>query len=1492
MERIRRKLALFLVLTMFACMFSVSEGGGVYAQAGGRIVNMKCEDETNPIGVDSASPRFSWQMETDETGWEQSAYRVLVAADADFSGLVWDSGKQKGASSIGIKYGGQALEASRVYYWKAEVWDQNGGRVSSEVARFETGLLDGDGWAGAEWIQVGTSLKQPAEEQGPLTYCFEADFQIEKSAVSPVFQAAGKSDFLMWQFQADGGRLYFRPHYKVGGGYVLIGQDDVSAYLSGDAKAAQRLKVEVKNLQIDTYLNGHLISTITEKTLNGMRLSGAVGDFGFRVTDNGQESGWLDNIRLTGYVDGGQAETLAEYGFDDGVNPFTDGSVRDGRLYMSNESASEVVALRQTGKDVPDDLHYTVEADITCQEGAASIVFNAANTKNFYLFQLNKDNDDGKVWFKPHTWKNNGFAIYGSHVKDATELVGGAEAFKTVPAHIKIDVTALEIKTYINGTLLDTFPFKETQGIAPVPGYIGIRSSDTERFTADNLKMTDLSGRIPKVVYDYTFDDPDDNPFLFGSIENGVFEANGDGVLLPPLGSPTFRKEIELRRDSPVVSARLYTSALGVYETYIDGERAGHETEDGIRYDELKPGNARPGERAYYTSYDVTGMLRGEARHTISATLTSGWYTGQIAKPQGKEEAFLAKLAVTYENGETDVFCTDRTWKSTLTGPVLMGDIYQGEVYDGKADLSYRLTEYDDAAWYYADRNDEFDGEITSQMGAAVRIREDLTRQAQSITVYEGVTGADETKYGKINVVGRYTDGEAFVLQPGQKAVVDFGQNFAGWDEICLEGERGTKLKMRHAEILNDQEGLKSRMNDGPEGSLYTKSLRTAKAEALYFLSGVGVETYHSSFTYYGFRYSEISADRPVTIHGLRGLVVTSVMRDTGRIETSDESVNRLYSNIRWGQYSNYLSIPTDCPQRNEREGWTGDTQVFAVTASYNADSKAFLTKWMADMRDAQRDEPGAPLDGAYPDMAPGYGYMGELGWADAGIIVPYQVYKMYGDTDIIEENYASMQKYIDVYLAKSEKKGGGRHYGDWLSYESNDDEIRAMLGVLYYALDADYMSKMAAALGKADDAERYRRLFETEKAYFTENYVRADGALKRSEQSVNAMALYVDILPDEKSYEAVKKTLLDNIARNGNKLQTGFLGTAVLMQTLSKIGASDVAYKLLLQRENPSWLYSVDQGATTIWERWNSYTVEDGFIDNEMNSFNHYAYGVVGEWMYSYMAGILFDEADPGFKHFLLSPQPDRSLTYVNSSFDGPYGTIVSNWEYKNGSFLYTAAVPPNTSATVCLPLESGGDTVLVNGAPLKTGKGIQSVERKNGKAVIEVGSGTYRFQVIAEGAFVPVSGIEDLPDSAVAGVDLHLTGTVKPAGASVQDIVWTVKDAGTTGAVIEGESLRASAPGTAVLTAAIPSGSAVGSPFTREFTITVKAKTVLKGDLNGDGKVNISDVMEACKVLARKSAGQPPTEEEIDRGDLDGNGTVNITDVMGICKKLANKA
>ena len=987
-----------------------------------------------------------------------------------------------------------------------------------------------------------------------------------------------------------------------------------------------------------------------------------------------------------------------------------------------------------------DETVYTVDFDFIIDKNVQGFCFGMQSSGTFVMWQINAATDS-RVLLRPHFKENGNWTAYPGgpgnvQAVDISAAVGyNAATVIGKKIHERIEVSGRVIKTYFGPdtehlTLASTYTHS-----AEIPlGTVGFRhdgQSGYEVARYDNITVRDGAGNL-LISDDFSSGEIDYIGNEAAVLEDGMLKIGGGGrsaewILLRDAsdGLPVYRRSLTPRAD--LMSAKLYTTALGVYETYINGQRVGRLYEDGhVEYHELKPGYTQPWKRVFYNAYDVTRLLKAGEENVISSVVTSGWWTGDVAANRGDRTAYLCKLLLQYADGRSEVVTTDMNWRTAHASPVSMGDIFHGEIYDARVDTSFMLPGFDDSHWERASLYTAFQGEITAWSGSFITVREDLQRDAEALSVYKGVTGARSGEYGKVNTLATYRDGDAICLGVGETLLVDFGQNFAGWEFFTVEGERGTALTVKHGEMLNDGNGATARGNDGPEGSIYNENYRSARSLTQYILKGEGKESYHPSFTFHGFRYIEIRADKPVTVYAVKGQVVTSVAGETGTLTTSDADVNQLVSNILWGMYSNYLSVPTDCPQRDERQGWAADTQVFAKTGIFFGDSKSFLMKFVEDMRDAQHD------NGNYPTTAPRtrFDEPGTLGWADAGVIVPYYLYLMYGDTSVITEHWDSMERFM-AFLETTGKWGGSTLHGDWLAYESNDEGQKRILGVSYYAWVARLMSEMAIAIGKDAEATEYLAVYEDEKAFY-QQFVRPDGTLTRGEQSVCLYALYLDLLPNEESVKAVTKQLTDNIARNGNRLQTGFLGTAIIMPTLTKIGRSDLAYALLLQHDNPSWLYSVDQGATTIWERWNSYTLEKGFGDVGMNSFNHYAYGTVGAWMFESMAGINADPTAPGFKRVILAPQPDVRLS-VNAAYESAYGKIEAASKVEGGVWTYTCTLPANTTGKVMIPAKVGA--VLVGGKA--TGEltlsadGIQLLEEADGVLIFDAVAGSFTFTV-----------------------------------------------------------------------------------------------------------------------------------------------------------------
>ncbi|MFE9650722.1 family 78 glycoside hydrolase catalytic domain [Streptomyces sp. NPDC006365] len=854
-------------------------------------------------------------------------------------------------------------------------------------------------------------------------------------------------------------------------------------------------------------------------------------------------------------------------------------------------------------------------------------------------------------------------------------------------------------------------------------------------------------------------------------------------------GAPMLRKQAALKNRSHVSEARLYISALGVYEAHVNGRRVTVPQDGGTTIELLPPGWTNYDARVNYMTYDVTDLLTREPAVTLAVVLGNGWYNGRVSdgstyySKDGNALAVKAQLLIRYADGtsQTVVTTPDGGWKATDTGPHRADDIYDGQTYDARKELpGWTAHGFDDSGWSDVERvafDDKYpDVQLLAYPGETARFMPRWDRRPQSITVTTGVTRQDRSPNGKGRIVvdpaRTVTDSAKAASAPvtigsGETAILDLGQNMVGVARYSLRGPAGARVEFRFGEVLNDD----SAGADGPEGSVYRANLRSAKATSTYVLKGDrNGETHQDSLTFYGFRYASVTATETVTITGLTGKVATSAIRETGTVRTNDPDINQLASNIRWGQRGNYLWVPTDCPQRDERLGWTGDTQVFATTGLYNADAGVFLSHFQDTVVDS------AVIYGAdtaqFTGVAPGGRYNfpgGGSGWADAGVIVPWTVWQMTGDVTVVRDNWPAMTRYLDWIRQQTGDScfGQGSLTGDWLAPQKTSAQL---MSDVYYGYVARLMAQMARAIGRTADGEAYERLFGRIKQAFITKYLRTEGDRVTVKSSLGeASPIEPGADPNEKTEdnsqsallwvlklgfyetEAQRRTLVgllaDNIGNDEaykaahpsstrvryaeNTLSVGFLGVNVLAPVLTDEGRADLAYKLLHQDALPSWLYSVRNGATTVWERWNSYSEDAGFGPVSMNSFNHYAYGAIMEWMYAYMAGIARDPDSPGFKRFLLQPHidPTGRITWVSGSYESPYGEITSEWRVEDGGgvLMYEAAVPANSEATLRLPATSA-DAVREGRTPLARVEGVRFLGHADGVASYRIPSGRYR--------------------------------------------------------------------------------------------------------------------------------------------------------------------
>lgn len=800
-----------------------------------------------------------------------------------------------------------------------------------------------------------------------------------------------------------------------------------------------------------------------------------------------------------------------------------------------------------------------------------------------------------------------------------------------------------------------------------------------------------------------------DAKVVTGAVQDGTRAADGASWFVSTL-----------RNEQKVVSAKWMTAGLGVYELYVNGKPVGNEI--------LKPGFTHYAKTKRSFTYDITSLLntKKSADNMLSVQVTPGWWADKIITPAGhdgmigKKCAFRGVLELTFADGTKKLYGTNTAdWKAGIAGPVTHAAIFDGEDYDARLQPGYNTVDKLSSP----EVNTEFGGDILPTNGAEVYLRPDLALSPVKVYVWERAEGVKDGEYGKVVVKREYASGRAIEVHPGENVVVDFGQNCAAVPSFVFKAKEGTTLTCVMSELLNDGNGAKSRGMDGPEGSVHRLNLRipdTGMRVNYTFGHSDKAVSFMPTATFFGYRLVSITATDDVTIESIKSVPVSSISKslETGTITTGNDLINKLISNTVWGQRSNYLSVPTDCPQRNERLGWTADTQVFAETGTYFANTDKFFHKWMRDMRDTQ-----SPL-GGFPGVAPLAQYgasprdMMRLGWSDAGVIVPWVVWKQFDDKDIVNENWAAMEKLMDHINATKydhhtlASENGDYQWGDWLSYEplescsgridtrdANGNPMRrpeaaiywSYLSACYWASNAGMMRDMAKATGH--DAAKYEAMQQTARQYLKDTFLNADGTFKLSilntMQTPALFALRNDLVSGKARTDMIAR-LRQNFKEHGNCLQTGFLGTSILMPTLTANGMADIAYELLFQRKNPSWLYSIDNGATTIWERWNSYMLDKGMGPQGMNSFNHYAYGAVCEWIWKTVAGIASDTAQPGFKHIVMAPVPDKRLGFVKASYKSAAGLIKSEWKYEGNKWVWKFTIPQGSTATVTLPGES----------------------------------------------------------------------------------------------------------------------------------------------------------------------------------------------------------
>ena len=947
---------------------------------------------------------------------------------------------------------------------------------------------------------------------------------------------------------------------------------------------------------------------------------------------------------------------------------------------------------------------YAIEYDVeTAKPGPAKFIFGAPQ-EDCYVFVMLDTRDSAKVML--------GNALYNKetvqHTLNVSNIIPPADATKK--HHIRLEVRGggnYDVKVSLDGRVI-------SQG----------------NQTSINC-MRDSIGRPQARLFSIGYRQPQGFDAVFSNIkllnykwdnlvlnsDPKTYNAKGDdkAVLWMPssdINAPIMRKNVNVAK--AVKRARLYATARGTYWFYINGQRVG----DGY----LNPGWTDFRHRIMYNTYDVTQMLR-QGNNALGIELGHGWFCDDFGwagamwgDQYGYKPSALAMIKVEYTDGTNETFVTDNTWKVYNGGPLYVNNLYHGVIYDAQREVDgWKEPGFNDAAWEKVAILPPPPASTEIQGYVGLEIKNNITLTAKKMT------------------------------RIGNRFIYDMGQNFAGVPRLKnMKGRKGQTITIHFAEMLypetvpeNPRAPLTREHYERNKGQMYMDNYRSAISTDYYTFKGAPEgETFEPPFAQHGYRYVSIDGlDSPLPLEDVEGIVLESIGEQISRYETSNADINQLFNNIVWGQRGNFLAVPTDCPQRDERLGWTGDANVFCRTSTYNMMTGPFFNRWFYTLRDQKSDN--GDVGGYYPSLggtkegAPRSGFERGCGWSDVTVTVPWEMYQQYGDLEFVKRHYGAMKDFMKFLesQAKDYIYPDAFYWGDWLAPMPTNI---SMLSTAYFGYDARLMREMAKALGKTDDAVYYDKLYRNISRAFcnyffdSEGYTiegNHEGTPRMDTQTSYLLPLAFLELPEDLQQKAVKH-LLEAIERSNYHLQTGFLGTPLLCNVLSNFGHNDIAYKLYTQTEYPSWLFPVKQGATTMWERWNSYTIKEGFGEVSMNSFNHYAYGAIEEWIMSHNLGIQRDENRPGYKHILMQPKIDDTFSFVKGGFRSVYGDIASAWEIKPSGTEIEFTIPANTTATFTLPVSSMDNLKLKKGK-----KGVSSKSFDDGKAVYELKSGTYKF-------------------------------------------------------------------------------------------------------------------------------------------------------------------
>jgi alpha-L-rhamnosidase len=921
---------------------------------------------------------------------------------------------------------------------------------------------------------------------------------------------------------------------------------------------------------------------------------------------------------------------------------------------------------------------YSVQVDFSLKEIAFGVLLRASSdARDAYMCQIRIENGSPQLVIHRRT-----HGEYG--ILETVDLkTKGITAEQLVRGR---HVLEFQLKGVGMSIMLDGKTIHQRSDLGSSGGWVGLRTYGKEK--AEVYRVTVKDSQNQRVLLDTDFRDGR-NPFRGGKIIGKCLTITGntDALHVPQKPLPLLRRGFVVGKG--LKEARIYASALGLYEISLNGRKVGDQF--------LAPGWTDYSKRIQSQSYDVTSLVQ-DGKNAIGVELGDGWYRGKVGlgwrRVYGDELGFIAKVRLRYDDGREEWIGTDASWKCS-DSPRLIADLQDGEEYDARLEQpGWNTPVFDDRKWN------------------AVKVLPIGTGML--------VPQPDEP----VRMIGLLPAKSGFRTGDGAYAY-DLGQNMVGVARVTLKGKKGQTVKIRYAEELYRTGDLK--------GALYTDNFRSARVLDFYTFAKDGIITFEPKFTQHGFRYLEISGiDTPPTLDEVKGVVRGSDLRNTGELTTSNPMLNQLVSNIRWGQRGNFVSIPTDTPARDERLGWTGDISVFAPTASYFQDTRAFLSKWMNDVRDSQRSSGNIPA--VVPQPGDKFDETG-VGWADAVITVPYTVWRASGDEGILRKNWEAMQKFHRFVLQSATHDGNfleeGRSCwfsGDWLSLDKVDRlQEHKVIATAYFAENTRMMAEMAAALGYPELSAEWSALLPKIRQAFTDAYVQPDGSVYTQTQTVYAMALGMGMVTDPVLKEKVGQQFLRKLEADGNHLRTGFLGTPWLLPALTAIGRDDLAFRLLLNEDYPSWGFEVKMGATTMWERWNTLGADGKFGPVEMNSFNHYAYGAVGDWMFRQIGGL--QPIEPGYGKSRIAPKIGYGgLNHASARLQTTYGELACDWKLSADSLSMDITVPWNTTSEIMIPAKSL-ENLREGNAPLTSAQGITNVKYSDGKATLTAGSGSYHF-------------------------------------------------------------------------------------------------------------------------------------------------------------------